>query len=412
MAIVIVGGGHAGGQAAASLRQEGYEGSVTIVTEENYIPYQRPPLSKQYLSGEFDVNKVYLRPEKFYETKEIEIRMGLTVDQIDRGKHELICADKTTIPYEKLLIATGARARVLDVAGSELSGIHSLRTIKDVDAIRADMATATNVTIIGGGYIGLEVAAIAIESGKQVTVLEMEDRILERVATPEMSQFYYELHRGKGVNIVTNCTANSFQGNGSNVTGVNCSNGLEVPSDLVIVGVGIVPNTEIAENSGIETSNGILVNEYCVTNDPHIFAAGDCTNHPNPLLERRLRLESVPNAMEQARVASANMLISIEKPNTPDLLKPYASVPWFWSDQYNLKFQMVGFPTDSNEMVTRGEAGSEHFANFYFKDDAVIAADAINSPREFMLAKQLIGKTVDKSLLADPNVDLKTLATT
>ena len=411
MAIVIVGGGHAGGQAAASLRQEGYEGSVTIVTEENYIPYQRPPLSKQYLSGEFDVNKVYLRPEKFYETKGIEIRTGLTVNEINRKEHELICNDKTVIRYEKLLLATGARARTLDIAGSELSGIHSLRTIKDVDAIRVDMAKANSVTIIGGGYIGLEVAAVAIEAGKQVTVLEMEDRILERVATPEMSQFYYELHRSKGVNILTNCTANSFQGNGGEVSSVHCSNGLEVASDLVIVGVGIVPNVEIAENAGIKTSNGILVNEYCLTSDPHIFAAGDCTNHPNPLLERRLRLESVPNAMEQARVASANMLISIEKPNTPELLKAYASIPWFWSDQYHLKFQMVGFPTDSDEVVTRGNVESEHFANFYFTDNAVIAADAINSPREFMLAKQLIGKTVDKSALADPNVDLKTLAT-
>ena len=411
MAIVIVGGGHAGGQAAASLRQEGYEGSVTIVTEENYIPYQRPPLSKQYLSGEFDVNKVYLRPEKFYETKGIEIRTGLTVNEINRKEHELICNDKTVIRYEKLLLATGARARTLDIAGSELSGIHSLRTIKDVDAIRVDMAKADSVTIIGGGYIGLEVAAVAIEAGKQVTVLEMEDRILERVATPEMSQFYYELHRSKGVNILTNCTANSFQGNGGEVSSVHCSNGLEIASDLVIVGVGIVPNVEIAENAGIKTSNGILVNEYCLTSDPHIFAAGDCTNHPNPLLERRLRLESVPNAMEQARVASANMLISIEKPNAPELLKAYASIPWFWSDQYHLKFQMVGFPTDSDEVVTRGNVESEHFANFYFTDNAVIAADAINSPREFMLAKQLIGKTVDKSALADPNVDLKTLAT-
>ncbi len=411
MAIVIVGGGHAGGQAAASLRQEGYEGSVTIVTEENYIPYQRPPLSKQYLSGEFDVNKVYLRPEKFYETKGIEIRTGLTVNEINRKEHELICNDKTVIRYEKLLLATGARARTLDISGSELSGIHSLRTIKDVDAIRVDMAKADSVTIIGGGYIGLEVAAVAIEAGKQVTVLEMEDRILERVATPEMSQFYYELHRSKGVNILTNCTANSFQGNGGEVSSVHCSNGLEVASDLVIVGVGIVPNVEIAENAGIKTSNGILVNEYCLTSDPNIFAAGDCTNHPNPLLERRLRLESVPNAMEQARVASANMLISIEKPNAPELLKAYASIPWFWSDQYNLKFQMVGFPTDSDEVVTRGNVESEHFANFYFTDNAVIAADAINSPREFMLAKQLIGKTVDKSALADPNVDLKTLAT-
>jgi len=412
LAIVIVGGGHAGGQAAASLRQEGYEGSVTIVTEENYIPYQRPPLSKQYLSGEFDVNKVYLRPEKFYETKGIEIRTGLTVNEINRKEHELICNDKTVIRYEKLLLATGARARTLDIAGSELSGIHSLRTIKDVDAIRVDMAKANSVTIIGGGYIGLEVAAVAIEAGKQVTVLEMEDRILKRVATPEMSQFYYELHRSKGVNILTNCTANSFQGNGGEVSSVHCSNGLEIASDLVIVGVGIVPNVEIAENAGIKTSNGILVNEYCLTSDPHIFAAGDCTNHPNPLLERRLRLESVPNAMEQARVASANMLISIEKPNAPELLKAYASIPWFWSDQYNLKFQMVGFPTDSDEVVTRGNVESEHFANFYFMDDAVIAADAINSPREFMLAKQLIGKTVDKSALADPNVDLKTLTTT
>ena len=330
--------------------------------------------------------------------------------KIDRGKCEIICDEKTAIPYEKLLLATGARARRLSLPGSDLPGIHYLRTIDDVNAIRDDMAEAENITIVGGGYIGLEVSAIAISAGKKVTVLEMEDRILQRVATPEMSQFYHELHTNKGVNIMTNCTAASFEGDGGKVSRVNCSNGFQIPSDLVIVGVGIIPNTEVAESAEIECSNGILVNEYCITNDPLIFAAGDCTNHPNPLLERRLRLESVPNAMEQARVAAANMLVSTTKSSDSNLMKSYATIPWFWSDQYNLKLQMVGFPVEGDEMVTRGELGSESFANFYFKGDKVIAADAINSPKEFMLAKQLVGKIVDKSLLADPGVDLKSLS--
>lgn len=399
MAIVIVGGGHAAGQAAASLRQEGFEGEVIIIGSEPYIPYQRPPLSKQYLSGEHDVDKVYLRPARFYEGKDVEVRSGITVTAIDTQAHTVECDDGSTVAFEKLLLAVGTRPRQLDVPGADLAGIHTLRTIDDVDAIREDMATAHNIVIVGGGYIGLEVAAVAIEAGHTVTILEMEDRILQRVTTPEMSAFYHDLHTGKGISIRTNAAASAFKGT-TRVEAVDCTDGTSVPADLVIVGVGVVPNIELAQAAGLECDNGIVVDEHCATSEPDIFAAGDCTNHPNPLLNRRLRLESVPNAMEQARVAASNMTGGD---------KTYASIPWFWSDQYDLKLQMVGFSSDADEHITRGDPSTQQFAMFYFKDDKVIAADAVNSAKEFMVAKQLIGKSVDREKLADPDVDLKSL---
>ncbi|MBD3649249.1 MAG: oxidoreductase, partial [Pseudomonadales bacterium] len=250
----------------------------------------------------------------------------------------------------------------------------------------------------GGGDSGLEGAAVAGKAGLEVTVLEMEDRILQRVTTPEMSEFYHELHTKRGVNILTNTTVTGFLGD-EQVTGVQCED-RRIETDMVIVGIGIVPNVELAEDAGIDCDNGILVDDHCRTSAADIYAAGDCTNHPNPLLGRNLRLESVPNAMEQARVASVNMCGGD---------KVYAAIPWFWSDQYELKLQMVGFSSDGNHQVLRGDKSINQFAIFYLKDDKVVAVDAVNSPREFMVCKQLFGKPVDAARLADPSVDLKEL---
>jgi 3-phenylpropionate/trans-cinnamate dioxygenase ferredoxin reductase subunit len=396
--IVIIGAGHAAGQAAASLRQAKFEGSITIIGDEAHVPYQRPPLSKQYLAGTQVADKVYLRAEKFYADKDIQLMLDTRATQIDPGTKTINLDNGETIAYEKLLISTGSRPRKLSTEGSDLSGIHYLRTMDDVDGIRADVKPGANLVIVGGGYIGLEVAAVGIELGMNVHVLEMEERILQRVTTPEMSAYYHKLHSDRGVHIHTQTGVTGFSGNGK-VEKVLCGDE-SFAADIVIVGIGIIPNIEIAEEAGIHCDNGIVVDDHCCTSDPDIYAAGDCTNHPNPLMNKRLRLESVPNAMDQARVSTANMLGDD---------KVYAAIPWFWSDQYELKLQMVGFSADGDSQVLRGDMENHQFAIFYLKDGKVVAADAVNSPKEFMLCKQLVGKPADPAQLADPETDLKSL---
>lgn len=397
--MVIIGAGHAAGQAAASLRQEKYEGPITIIGDESHVPYQRPPLSKQYLSGEQQIERVYLRPQKFYDDKEITLKLGVTATAIDREAKTVSADDGETIGYDKLIISTGSRPRILNIEGSDLPGIHYLRTIADVDAIRAEMQAGKSLVIVGGGYIGLEVASVGVEAGLDVHVVEMESRILQRVTTPEMSHYYHNLHEGRGVHIHTDTLVSGFAGSGR-VEQVLCGDAGEFDADLVIVGIGIIPNTELAEAAGLDCDNGIVVDDHCQTSDPDIYAAGDCTNHPNPLLNRRLRLESVPNAMEQARVCAKNMLGGDNS---------YAAMPWFWSDQYELKLQMVGFSADGDEHILRGSVEDNQFAVFYLNNGKVVAADAVNSPKEFMVCKQLIGKEVDAIALADPETDLKEL---
>ena len=396
--IVIIGAGHAAGQAAASLRQAKFAGPITIIGDEAHVPYQRPPLSKQYLAGTQLADKVYLRAEKFYADKDIQLMLDTRATQIDPSTKTINLDNGETIAYEKLLISTGSRPRKLSIEGSDLSGIHYLRTMDDVDGIRADVKPGANLVIVGGGYIGLEVAAVGIELGMNVHVLEMEERILQRVTTPEMSAYYHKLHTDRGVHIHTQTGVIGFSGNGS-VEKVLCGDE-SFDADIVIVGIGIIPNIEIAEEAGIHCDNGIVVDDHCRTSDPDIYAAGDCTNHPNPLMNKRLRLESVPNAMDQARVSTANMLGDD---------KVYAAIPWFWSDQYDLKLQMVGFSADGDSQVLRGDMDTHQFAIFYLKDGKVVAADAVNSPKEFMLCKQLVGKPADAAKLADPETDLKSL---
>lgn len=398
MAMVIIGGGHAAAQACASLRQDGYTGDITLIGDEPQLPYQRPPLSKQYLSGEQSLDKILLRPEKFYTDQRVTLKLGTRVTGIDGTAHTVTTDAGETVSYERLLLATGGRPRRLSIPGSDLAGIHYLRTLADVDGIRADMAPGRRLVIVGGGYVGLEVAAVAVTAGLEVHVLEMESRILQRVTTPTMSAYYHALHESRGVHVHTSTGVTGFRGT-DRVQAVLCGE-REFRADLVIVGIGIIPNLEIASAAGIECGNGIIVDEYCRTSVADIYAAGDCTNHPNPLLGRRLRLESVPNAMEQARVAAANMCGGS---------KTYASMPWFWSDQYELKLQMVGFSADGDSQVVRGDMSKNQFAVFYLKGGAVVSVDAVNSPKEFMVCKQLIGKVVDQDRLADPATDLKSL---
>jgi len=399
MPIVIVGAGHAAGQAAASLRQDGYEDEIILIGDEPFVPYQRPPLSKAYLSGEQGIERVYLRPEKFYHDKNVTVKTSTTVTAIDTAAKTVTTSTGETVSYDKLLIATGGRPRKLNIPGSDLAGIHYLRTIADVDAIRDDFGPGKKLVIVGAGYIGLEVASVAVKYGLEVHVLETESRVLQRVTTPEMSDFYHRLHTGRGVHIHTSTMAKGFSGKDGRVTAVECGE-QSFPADLVIVGIGIIPNTEVAEAAGIACGNGILIDDHCHTSAPDVYAAGDCANHPDPHHDRRLRIESVPNAMEQSRVVAANMCGGD---------KVYNATPWFWSDQYELKLQMVGFSADGDTQVVRGDMEMNQFAVFYLKDGKVVAADAVNSPKEFMICKQLIGRAVDPAVLADPEADLKSL---
>ena len=396
--ILIIGAGQTSGQAAASLRQEGFEGKITIFGNEPYPPYQRPPLSKQYLAGEQGLEKAYVRPGKFYADKDIDLRTDTGVSRIDRHARTVTTDGASTFAYDRLLIATGSRPRILEIPGSDLAGIHYLRTIADADAIREAMPSASKICIVGGGYIGLEVAAVATTAGLEVTVLEMEDRILQRVTTPLMSRYYHQLHSARGVDILVNTRCIGFEGEGR-VERLLCGD-KAFETDLVIIGIGVLPNVELAAAAGLECDDGIVVDDHCRTSDADIYAAGDCTNHPNPVIGRRLRLESVPNAMEQARVAAGNMLGGD---------RVYASVPWFWSDQYELKLQMMGFSADNDEAVIRGDTTDNRFAVFYFRDGVLVGVDAVNSPREFMVCKQLYGKAVDRDALVNPDKDLKTL---
>jgi len=400
--IVIVGGGQAGGQAAARLRQNGYEGDILLIGEEALPPYQRPPLSKQYLAGEMPIERVLLRPEAFYADKSISLKLGTRVLGIECAEKHITLESGETIDYDKLLLATGGRARKLPLPGADHAAVHYLRDISDVDAIRAKVSKGARLVIVGGGYIGLEVASVGAKLGVQVTVLEMEPRVLARVTSKRMSAYYESLHRERGVNIVTRAHASAFQDCGSGGVRVECADGQSFDADIAIIGAGIVPNVELAQAAGLDCDNGIVVDSRCQTSDANIYAAGDCTNHPNALLGRRLRLESVPNAMEQARVAVENLCGTDCE---------YAALPWFWSDQYELKLQMAGFSAGADEEVVRGEIASNAFAVFYLKSGRIIAVESINSAREFMAARKLIesGKTVDAKQLADVDTPLRSL---
>ena len=317
--VVIIGAGQASAVAAATLRKEKYTGTIKILGDESQPAYDRPPLSKYYLAGEMELPKLLIRPEEFYADNDIDLHTNTRVVSIDADAKQVVTAADEVFDYNKLVIATGSRARRLNLPGSDLEGIFYLRTLDDVDLIRQAMGSGKRLCVIGGGYVGLEVAAVASVAGLEVTVIETQDRILQRVTTPEMSDYYHNLHVERGVNIMLNKAVTGFEGTGS-VAKVLCGDDT-VDADLVIIGVGIVPNIEIAESAGIECDNGILVDDHGQTSNPDIYAAGDCTNHPNRLLGRRLRLESVPNAIEQARVACINLLGG-------DL--EYASIPWFW----------------------------------------------------------------------------------
>ncbi|RMF97865.1 MAG: pyridine nucleotide-disulfide oxidoreductase [Gammaproteobacteria bacterium] len=404
--VVIVGAGHAAGQAAISLRQGGWQGSISIVGEEPYPPYQRPPLSKKFLAGELPLERLYLRPETFYAEHDIDLRLGSRITAIDREAHRLTLGDGGELAYDKLILATGSRVRRLALPGGELTGVHYLRNIDDVLALQEGFEPGARLVIIGAGYIGLEVAAVAVKSGLVVTVLEAADRVMGRVVSPEVSAFYQREHTRAGVRLRLETPPGTRIGGEGRVSSVIEGDGREHRAELVLIGIGVLPVTELAEAAGLDCDNGIVVDEYCRTADPDILAIGDCTNHPNALLGRRLRLESVHNAQEQAKTAARTLLGRLE---------PYADVPWFWSDQYDLKLQIAGLGDPGCRRVIRGEPGERSFAVFHCGDDGrLVAVEAINSPREFMLGRKLIaaGARLDPAELADSGNDFKALAET
>ncbi|WP_252270730.1 NAD(P)/FAD-dependent oxidoreductase [Pseudomonas subflava] len=403
---IIIGAGHAGGELAIALRNEGWEGRILLLGEEAHLPYHRPPLSKAYLAGSVEKSSLSIRPQAAYDKANVEFRGGVRVTAIDRQNKTLQLADGQHLAYDKLAIATGGRARPLAVpraADAELcANFHYLRTLDDVERIREQMSAGKRLTIVGGGYIGLEVAASAIAQGLQVTVLEALPRVLQRVTAAELSAYYERKHREAGVDIRTHVQVADLEVTGAAVSAVLCADGTRLETDLVVVGIGLLANTELAAEAGLDIDNGILVDEHARTSDPHIFAAGDCTNHPNALLGRRLRLESVPNALEQSRVAAAGMAGKDKR---------YASVPWFWSDQYELKLKMVGLAEGFERLVLRGDPQSDSFSAFYLKDGKVLAADTVNRPQDFIAAKRLVaeGIVVTVEQLADDSKPLKEL---
>jgi 3-phenylpropionate/trans-cinnamate dioxygenase ferredoxin reductase subunit len=399
--IVIVGAGHASGQVVATLKQQKFDGSIILLGAEPYLPYQRPPLSKKFLAGEMPAERLYVKPSSFYDSSQIDVRLSTRVDSIDRHSKVVHTDDGQDIAYDTLILATGSRVRRLSGHVAP-SGVHYLRNIGDVLGIQADLERARSVVIIGAGYIGLEVAAVTRTLGKEVTVIEMAERVMSRVVSPEVSAFYEQEHRSHGVTLLTGTGLAGFDVD-EQVRAVRSSDGHVLPADLVVVGVGIEPNTELAAGAGLEVDNGIVVDAHCRTADPDIFAVGDCTSHPSEIYGRRLRLESVHNALEQAKTAAINAL--------GDEVS-YSQVPWFWSDQYDLKLQIAGLSQGYDQIVLRGEPAERSFACLYLLRGKLIAIDAINAPRDFMQAKPLIaaGLVPDVASLANRDVALKDLA--
>lgn len=401
---VIIGASHAAAQLAPTLRQEGWEGPIIVVGDEPYIPYHRPPLSKTFLSGEKALDDIYIRPLMVYEKADIEFRLNTRVVAIDRTEKTLTLDNGEILGYDKLALTLGSRVRKVELPGNDLGGVYYLRDVNDVEQIKTKVAAGKKAVIVGGGYIGLETAAVLRKLGMEVCVLEMMDRVLQRVTAPEVSAFFDRIHSEEGVEIRCGVGVTALEGN-VNIEKVICNDGSVFDADLVVIGVGIVPNVELAQAAGLEVTNGILVDEFARSSDKDIVAAGDCTFHHNVLYDRSIRLESVQNATDQARVA-AMTLCGKEK--------AYDALPWFWSDQYDLKLQIAGLSQGYDEVIIRGDReNSRSFAAFYLKEGVVISVDAVNKAPEFMMGKRLIsGKVkVDKARLADENVSMKELIT-
>ena len=401
--IVIIGAGQAAAQAILSLRQGGFEGKITLIGEEPVPPYQRPPLSKAYMKGEFNEERLFFKPSAWYEDNGVDLMLSMTAQKIDREAKRVEMDHGAHADYDALIIATGSRARKLPAPGADLEGVYDLRDLADVQRIKPNLFDGQRMVIVGAGYIGLEAAAVARQMGLHVTVLEMADRVLARVAGPVISEFYEAEHKRQGVDIKCGAALSSIEGEGGKVTGVQLGDGEILPADLVLVGIGIVPNEELAKEAGLDCDNGIVVDEDARTSDRAIFAAGDCASRPLVHYDRRGRLESVHNAIEQGKLAAAAIL------GQP---QPKLEAPWFWSDQYDIKLQIAGLSHGFDQTIVRGDPADRKFAVFYFNGEKLLAVDAINSPPEFVVSKKLIleGAKVDPDQFADTSVSMKEIA--
>jgi len=403
---IIIGASHAGTTLALQLRREGWTGPITLVGSETELPYHRPPLSKEYLAGDKELDAMRLRPLKLYADNNIDLRLGAAVQSLDTGAQCIRLAGGENLNYDKLALCTGGHARRLNPA-PDADSVYYIRTAADVEPLRARLQPGLSVAVIGGGYIGLEAAAVMAQKGLQVTVIEIEPSPLARVAGQELADFIQALHEARGVRIICGQRARDISRQGEK-TQIQLGNGEALSVDLLVVGIGIEPNTELAAAAGLELSGGILVNQFTQTSVDNIFAAGDCCAFFSQLYERPIRLESVQNANDQARAAAANI-------NGRALA--YDPVPWFWSDQYDIKLQMAGLSNDHDEVVVRGDPGvtdasrAGGFVFFYLKAGRLVAADCINRPKEFMASKQLIQARAhpDAAALADQSVILSGL---
>ncbi|MBN9409263.1 MAG: FAD-dependent oxidoreductase [Burkholderiales bacterium] len=410
--LLVVGAGHAGAELAIAARQAGWAGPIVLMGEEPELPYHRPPLSKAYLHGEAAREALQLRGAAAYAAAGIELDAAARVVGIDREVREVRLADGRTRRYARLALCTGGRPRPLVTeglaAGDAPSNLHYLRTLADADAIRSGLREGTRLVVVGGGYVGLELAASATKFGARVSVLEAQPRVLSRVTGAEVSAFYEEVHRAAGVELLTDFSVARVErvqqpdAAHAAIVALVGQDGRRVDADLVVAGIGMLPNVELAVAAGLDVDGGVVVDAGAVTSDPCIVAAGDCTVQHSLLYDRRLRLESVPNALEQARAAAATLC---------GKALPARAAPWFWSDQYDLKLQMVGLSQGHDTCVLRGDVASRKFAAFYLREGIVIAADAINRPADFMLAKRLVGAAarVDVIALGDESASLKDL---
>lgn len=399
---IVIGASHTAAQLALGVRRQGWDGQIIVVGDEPCLPYHRPPLSKAYLSGEKEFHDILIRPQGAYEKAEVHFKLGVRAESLD-SENKLVRLDNgEQLHYDKLALTVGARPRKITLAGTDKEGVFYLRDLHDADQIRRYAGHGKRAVIIGGGYIGLETAASLKQAGMQVTVLETLPRVLARVTTEEISAFYQRIHSEEGVEIVTDTSVETIQG-GESVEAVICSDGKSFPADLVIVGIGVVPNIELAEEAGLEVGNGIVVDEYARTSDLDIVAAGDCSWHYNPIYDRYIRLESVQNANEQANVAAASICGKLEA---------YRALPWFWSDQYDIKLQIAGLSQGYDQVIIRGDIDTgRSFAAFYLREGRLLAVDAVNRPQEFMLGKRIINNTLelDISGLADESIALSDL---
>lgn len=389
--IVIVGAGQAGAQVAQSLRQGGFEGALRLIGDEAHPPYQRPPLSKKFLAGEIGAEGLWLRPPAFYTTNTIDHIPNTSVVGIDRSAKRVLLENGDTISYGKLVLATGTKARLLPIKGSDKDGVVTLRSIGDVDAIRDRLSKSQNLVIIGAGYIGLEVAAVARALGKDVCVIEAQDRPMKRVVSETVSGFFAKLHSDNGVQLRLNTGIEALEG-GEAVESIKLSNGDSVPADLVLVAVGAEPNDQLAADAGLDTDNGVLVDGAAQTSDPDIYAVGDCTRFYSGRYSRSVRMESVQNAIDQAKIAAQALL---------GQNVDYDPLPWFWSDQYEIKLQIAGLSEGYDKTIVVGDPAAKKFYVAYLKENALIAVDSINSPRSHMMARRVIGEIWRDDLLPD-----------